>query len=88
MEGGRPVGMNAHELQESAPEVRREDWIAIADDVLWQTVKPNDVLNAERRDICGHRFRGRDENCHFGETNHHHQNCIVVVTGWQVRYPV
>ena len=43
--------MDAQELQESALEVRREDWIAIADDVLWQTVKPDDVLNEERRDI-------------------------------------
>ena len=51
MEGGRPVGMDAQELQESAPKVRREDWIAIADDILWQTVKPNDVLNEKRHDI-------------------------------------
>ena len=81
--------MDAQELQESALEVRREDWIAITDDVLWQTVKPNDVMNEERRDICSeHRFCGRGEDCHFGETIHHHQDCIVVVTGWQVRYPV
>ena len=51
--------------------------------------RSDDVLNEERRDICsGHRFRGRDEDCHFGETIHHHQDCIVVETGWQVRYPV
>ena len=81
--------MNAQELQESAPVVRREDWIAITDNVFWQTVKPNDVLNEERRDICsGHQFCGRDKDCHFGETIHHHQDCVVVVTRWQVRYPV
>ena len=81
--------MDAQELQKSAQEVRREDCIAIVDDVLWQTVKPNDVLNDERRDICsGHRFCGRNEDFRFGETIHHRQDCIAVVTGWQVRYPV
>ena len=51
MEGGKPVGMDAQELQESAPKVRRKDWIEIADDDFWQTVKPDDVLNEERHDI-------------------------------------
>ena len=45
MESGRPVGVDAQEFRESAPLVRGEDRIAIADGVGRQAVKPDDVLN-------------------------------------------
>ena len=67
MEGGRSVGTDAQERQDSALTIRREYWIAITDDVLWQAVKPNHVLNEELRDVWSrHRFCGRDEDRHFG----------------------
>ena len=89
VERGRPIGSNATELQETAPEVGREDRITIAHQGFRQAVNPNDVVKEQGRHVrCRHGFGCRDEHRSLRQAVDHHQNGIVVVAGRQVRDPI
>ena len=68
MEGGRPVGTDSHKFDESSPEVGGEDRVSVADHGFGQAMKPDDVLDEERRDVLRrHGFCGGNEARHLGE---------------------
>ena len=68
VEGGRPVGSDSQKLEEPSPKVGGEDWVSVADQGFWQAMKPDDVLDEERRDVLRrHVFRGGNEVRHLGE---------------------
>ena len=71
MESGRPVTVDPQENEKSVPEVRGEDRIAIGDDVDWQSVGPDHMLNEEGGHVRSrHGFRSRNENRHLGKAIH------------------
>ena len=89
MESGRPIGSNATELQETTPEVGREDGIAIGHQGFRQAVNPNDVLKEQGRHVrCRHGFRRRNEERLLRQAVDHDQDGIVVVAGRQVCDPI
>ena len=68
MEGGRLVGSDSQKFEESSLEVGGEDRVSVADQGFGQAMKPDDVLDEERRDLLRrHGFRGGNEVRHFGE---------------------
>ena len=68
MEGGRSVGSDSQKFEESSPKVGGEDRVSVADQGFWQAMKPDDVLNEERRDVLRrHGFCGWNEVRHLGE---------------------
>ena len=82
MESCRPAALDPQEFQESAPEVRSEDRIAIVDDVGRQAMGPDNMLYEQRRHVRGrHRFRSRDGDRHLRRTVHNDHDRIVVVSG-------
>ena len=68
MEGGRPVGTDSQKLDESSPEVGGEDRVSVADHSFRQAMKPDDVLDEERRDVWRrHGLGGGNKMRHLGE---------------------
>ena len=66
MESGGPICVDSQKDKKSAPEVGCEDRIAIADDVRWEAMNADDVLDEQSRHVgCRHRFCSRDEDCHL-----------------------
>ena len=89
VEGGRAVGTNSQKFQETALEVRSEHRIPVTDQGIWQSVGPDNMLDeegghAKRR----HGFCRGYENGLFSESVHDNKDCVVVVTGRKIRYPV
>ena len=73
MEGGRPVGMDAQELEKTGLEVGCEDRIAVADEACWKAVGPDDVLYEQLRHVRRrHGFCRRNEVGLFCESVHDH----------------
>ena len=82
MEGGRPVGMDAHELEKTGPEVGGENGIAVADEAGWKAMNPDGVLYEQLRHVRRrHGFFRRDEVGLFCESVHDHLDRVVVVRG-------
>ena len=89
VEGGRAVGTNAQKFQETAPEVRSEHRIPVTDQGILQSVGQDNMMDEEGGHVRRRHgfFRGY-ENRMFCKSVHHHEDCVVIVTGRKIRYPV
>ena len=71
------------------PEMGCEDGVAIADQGFWQAMHPDDLLDELRRHVRSRQgFGSRDEDCLLREAVHDHEDCVMVVVGRKVGYPV
>ena len=67
MEGGRPVGSDSQEFDESSPKVGSEDRVSVANEGFGQVMNFDDVLVESRCHVLRrHRFCGWNEMRMFG----------------------
>ena len=69
--------------------MRCEHQIAITDQGIWKAVNPDDMLDEQGSHVKRrHGFCRGYENRLFCKSVDHHEDCVVIVAGRQVRNPV